>query len=254
MNLDDLLQLALNASKKAARAILREKAQLKIWQKNDGSPLSSADLAANEILCDELAKSDIAICSEEKPLEYEKRKNLNAFWLIDPLDGTKGFIKGSDEYCILVALIAGKRPILSLITKPSSDESYYAHEKSAVYKDDKALCVDESVFETHKSVALTSVHHPNEKNAEFFAKNSLAPVKISSALKFIALLEGKAGVYHRFERLHSWDIAAGDFLVGQIGGFMGDLQGKLLSYNEQSFLCSPFLAVSRREFAGKIIF
>ena len=254
MNLDSLLQLTLNASKKAARAILREKAQLQIWQKNDGSPLSSADLVANEILCDELAKSDIAICSEEKPLEYEKRKDLNAFWLIDPLDGTKSFIKGSDEYCILVALIAGKRPVLSLITKPSTGENYYAHEKSVVYKDDKALCVDESTFEAHKNLALTSVHHPNEKNAEFFSKNALTPVKISSALKFIALLEGKAGVYHRFENLHSWDIAAGDFLVGQSGGFMGDLQGKLLSYNEQSFLCPSFLAVSRRKFTGKIIF
>lgn len=254
MNLDSLLSLALDASKKAAWAILREKTQFQIWQKEDGSPLSSADLAANEILCDELAKSDIALCSEEKPLEYAKRKDLSAFWLIDPLDGTKSFIKGSDEYCILVALIAGKRPVLSIITKPSTDESYYAHEKSAVYKNDKALCFDKKAFETHKNVALMSVHHPNECNAEFLAKNSLLPVKISSALKFIALLEGKAGIYHRFESLHSWDIAAGDFLLNQNGGFMGDLQGKTISYNEPSFLCPPFLATSQQEFARKIIF
>lgn len=252
--LDTLLYLALSASKKAARAILNEQKSLKIWQKEDGSPLSSADLASNEILCDELAKSDIAICSEEKPLDFEARKNLRYFWLIDPLDGTKSFLKGSDEYCILIALIAGKRPILSLITKPASDESYYAHKKSVVYKDDKPLCVDKSEFNAHKSIALMSVHHPNAKNAEFLAKNSLNPVQISSALKFVALLEGKAGVYHRFERLHSWDIAAGDFLINQNGGFMRDLNGKAISYNEKSFLCAPFLATSQQEFAGQIIF
>lgn len=252
--LDTLLHLALSASKKAARAILSEQKSLKIWQKEDGSPLSSADLASNEILCDELAKSDIAICSEEKPLNFEVRKDLSAFWLIDPLDGTKSFLKGSDEYCILIALIAYKRPILSVITKPISDESYYAHKKSVVYKDDKPLCVDKGEFNAHKNIALMSVHHPNAKNAEFLAKNSLTSTQISSALKFVALLEGKAGVYHRFERLHSWDIAAGDFLINQNGGFMRDLNGKAISYNEKNFLCAPFLATSQHKFAEQIIF
>ncbi len=265
MNLDFLLKLALDASQKACKAILKEKQKLEIWQKDDGSPLSSADLASNEILCDELSKSDIAVCSEEKPLNFNERKNLPYFWLIDPLDGTKGFVEGSDEYCVLVALIAQKRPVLAVIAKPSTNELYYAHKESVLYKNGKPLCVSD--FETHKNVALMSVHHPNEKNADFLAKNALTPTKISSALKFIALLDGKAGVYHRFENLHSWDIAAGDFLLNQSGGFMGKFNAQtlqnaanskskdddFLSYNEQGFLCEHFIALSKAKFARQII-
>lgn len=265
MNLNFLLDLALNATQKACAAILAAKKNLEIWQKDDGSPLSSADLASNEILCAQLAQSGLAICSEEQPLAYEKRKDLDAFWLIDPLDGTKSFIKGSDEYCVLVALIAHKRPILAVIAKPSTNELYYAHKESVLYKNGKPLCVGN--FEAHKNVALVSVHHPNEKNAEFLAKNALTPTKISSALKFIALLDGKAGVYHRFENLHSWDIAAGDFLLNQSGGFMGKFNAQalqnaanskskdddFLSYNEQGFLCEHFIALSQAKFARQII-
>lgn len=254
MKLDSLLELALNASKKASRAILSEQKSLKIWQKEDGSPLSSADLISNEILCDELSKSDIAICSEETPLEFERRKQMSYFWLIDPLDGTKSFLKESTEYCILIALIVGKRPVLGVITKPSTDESFYAHTQSPVYKDDQVLCIDQNIFQAHKKLALMSVHHPNARNNAFLEKNELTAIKISSALKFTALLEGKAGIYHRFENLHSWDIAAGDFLINQSKGIMTDLHNNFISYNEKSFLCPPFMAISRQEFAGEIIF
>lgn len=254
MWLDTLLELALNASKKASKAILDEQKSPKIWHKKDGTPLSSADLLSNEILCDELLKSDIAVCSEEKPLNFDERKNLPYFWLIDPLDGTKGFLKGSNEFCILIALIAHKRPILSVITQPSVDESFYAHIKSKVYKNDKVLVSDESTLQSNKKLALISVHHPNAQNETFLNKNKLKALQISSALKFTALLEGKAGVYHRFECLHSWDIAAGDFLLHQNGGFMGDLNKKIISYNEKSFLAPPFIAVSKQDFAEEIIF
>lgn len=252
--LDSLLELALNATKAAGEAILREQKTLKIWQKPDGSPLSSADLASNEVLCQSLAQSGFKLCSEESPLDFDTRKNLTHFWLIDPLDGTKSFIKGSDEYCILVALIAHKRPILSLIAKPSTSEIYYAHAKSPLFKNASPLKIDYETFAKAQKIALISVHHPNEKNGDFLAKNALTPAKISSALKFVALLEGRAGVYHRFESLHSWDIAAGDFLLNQSGGFMGDLKGKALSYNEKSFLCEHFVAVSKKEFLKNLIF
>ena len=251
-NLDRLLDLALNAAKAASEAILREQKALKVWQKADDSPLSSADLASNQALCEALKPTDIAICSEESPLDFDTRKHLTHFWLIDPLDGTKSFVKGSDEYCILVALIARKRPILSLIAKPSTAEIYYAHEKSPLYKNASPLKIDYETFAKAQKIALVSVHHPNEKNGEFLSKNALTPAKISSALKFVALLEGRAGVYHRFEHLHSWDIAAGDFLLNQSGGFMGDLSGKALSYNEKSFLCKHFVAVSKKEFLKDI--
>ena len=233
-NLDHLLDIALNAAQRAGEAILREQKNLKIYTKDDGSPLSSADLASNEALCEVLASSDIAVCSEESPLDYATRKDLARFWLIDPLDGTKGFIKGGGEFCILLTLIERARPILSLIAKPATREIYYAHAHSPLYKDGKPLKIAPEAYEKSRKIALLSVHHPSPLNQAFLEKNALTPLKISSALKFIALLEGRAGVYHRFESLHSWDIAAGDFLLNKNGGFMGKFSGNLLKKFQNS--------------------
>lgn len=221
MNLDKMLDLALNASNAALRAILKERERLQIWTKADGSPLSSADLAANEALCEILARSDLKICSEEKPLDYAARKDLSAFWLIDPLDGTKGFLKGSDEFCVLVALIERGRPILSVLSSPKAE--FYAHKHTKVFKNGEILTPSEAKFAQNRRTALISVHHPNPQNQAFLDKNALTPRQISSAMKFAALLDGEAGIYHRFESLNGWDIAAGDFLINQNGGFMGTL-------------------------------
>lgn len=279
MDLDYLMKIAIDACKAAGKAILREKQGLKIWQKDDESPLTSADIAANEIMCEMLGKTDFKICSEERQLDFSERKNAPFFWLIDPLDGTKGFIRGDENYCVLLALIKHKRPILSVILRPETNEIYYSHEKSPVYKNDKILQKNDEFFIKNQKIALLSVHHPSPLNQAFVDKNDFKPLKISSGLKFIALLEGVAGVYHRFESLHSWDIAAGDFLVNQNGGFMGvfdalrlaktenkgekfthqslqALQNSqktralkfLIDYNAKTFLCPYFLALSRAEF------
>ncbi|WP_300702461.1 inositol monophosphatase family protein [uncultured Campylobacter sp.] len=253
MNLDSLLSLALEASNKASDAILREKENLNTWKKDDNSPLSSADVAANEIINEILGKSDIKICSEESPLSFDVRKNLERFWLVDPLDGTKGFINGSDEYCVLIALIEKQRPILALIQKPSTKEIFYAHKESPVYKNENILKIDKDKFEKNKKVALISVHHPNARNKEFLDKNSLTTIKISSALKFTALLEGEAGLYCRFESLNSWDIAAGDFLVNQNSGLMLKFDKTFLQYNKESFLCPSFIAVAKKEYLKEVI-
>lgn len=254
MNLDRLLDMALEASVKASKAILDIKDDLKVWQKDDFSPLSSADLASNEALIEILSQSDIPICSEEKLIAYDERKHLKRFWLLDPLDGTKGFIKGSDEYCILITLIEDQRPILGLIKQPSTNECFYAHKETKVYKNDGLLQKNEDEFKASEKTALISVHHPNEKNQAFLNQNALQTTKINSALKFKLLLEGKAGIYHRFEHLHSWDIAAGDFLVNQNQGLMCDFNHKPLLYNQESFLCPAFIALSQKDLYFKLKF
>lgn len=248
MDLDNLLELTLKAGTKASEAILKSKKDLKIWQKDDGSPFSSADLSANEAICEVLAQSKIPICSEESILPFEARKQMPYFWLIDPLDGTKGFLKGSDEYCILIALIKEQRPILALIHQPEKQTSLYAHQNSKLFKNASKLKVDEKIYIKNEKKALISVHHPNAQNKAFLEENSLESMRISSALKFNALCEGLAGVYARFESLHSWDIAAGDFLLNHAGGLMCDFHQMPLLYNQESFLCPPFIALSRKEF------
>lgn len=248
MNLDTYLNLALDAAEKASKAILKEKENLKILSKEDGTALTSADIASNEILSEMLSKSDFKILSEEKILSYEERKNLEYFWLIDPLDGTKGFIKGQDEYCIMISLIHQKRPILALIKSPEKDEIFYAHKESKVYKNSNPLQKNEAFFKENQYTALLSINHLCKEDEEFAIKYKLKALNISSGLKFSALLEGKAGIYRRKENLNIWDIAAGDFLLNQNGGFMGKFDNNLLSYNEQNLRADYFIAVSKKEF------
>lgn len=265
MNLDSLLNIGLEAINAGAKAILEIKSaskNMQVWKKENNTPLSEADIAANTAITEILSKTKIPICSEEKPLEYDIRKDLESFWLIDPLDGTKGFIEGSENYCVLIALIAKDldfnkesrfngyfatrpalfRPTLALIAKPESSEIYYAHAKSPLYKNDKIftpkMCKD--------SIALVSKHHGSPLDTNFLKENNLKSLSIPSALKFIALLNGAASVYHRFENLNSWDIAAGDFLINHSGGFMADLHLNPINYNTQSFRCPYFIALDSK--------
>ncbi len=245
-NLDKFLEIAINASDKASKAILKERENFETWQKEDKSPLTSADLASNEILSDILASTDIKILSEEKLLKEEDCKDLQSFWLIDPLDGTSGFLKGSDEFCVMISLIYQNRPVLALIKSPSKGDIFYAHKYSKVYKNEKILSVNG--YENNKFKALLSVNHLSKEDENFAKEYKLEALNIGSGLKFCAILEGRAGVYKRFEKLNIWDIAAGDFLVNQNGGFMGDFSKKYISYNALTYKAQPFICVSCKNF------
>ncbi|MBM0637720.1 3'(2'),5'-bisphosphate nucleotidase CysQ [Campylobacter sp. VicNov18] len=248
LNLDKLLSLAMDGAYAASKAILKERQDLKIWQKEDKSPLTSADLASNEILNEILRSSDIAILSEENLFSLEACKDLKYFWLIDPLDGTSGFLKGSDEFCVMISLVYEKRPVLSLIQNPSKGDIFYAHAKTKVYKNDKILSICDEKYEKNKFKALLSMNHLCQEDEAFAKEHQLQALNIGSGLKFCAILEAKAGVYKRFQSLYIWDIVAGDFLVNQNGGFMGDFSKKMLSYHPLDHKAKPFVCVSSKKF------
>lgn len=248
MNLDLYLKCALDACEEASKAIISERKNLKIWEKEDKSKVSSADIASNEILIQKLSSTDLKIFSEEKILAFEERKNLEYFWIIDPLDGTSGFLKGSDEFCIMISLIHFQRPVLSLIKNPSTDDIYYAHKDTQVFKNHSILKKNQEIYNLNKYTALLSVNHLNPLDEEFAKKHHLKGINISSGLKFCALLEGNAGIYRRNESLKIWDIVAGDFLLNQNGGFMADLNSKPIYYNQENFKAPPFIAVSDKTF------
>lgn len=248
-NLDTLLQLSLKAGKEAAKILLEYKNKNEIWIKNDNSPVGLADIKSNEVISEILASSDIAICSEENILSYETRQNLEYFWLIDPLDGTKSYAKNDKEYCVLIALIHKNRPIISLIVDVENDAYYYAHTYTKVYKNDNLLNISNEAYEKVQNIALYSKNHDN--NEEFFIQNKLEGIKVSSALKFVYLLEAKAGIYPRFGGPKAWDIAAGDFLIIQNGGIMQDFDKKLLDYNTKDLSLPSFIAFAKKEYKLK---
>lgn len=269
MNLDNLLNLAIDAANAGSKAILDAKNDIKIWQKKNNSPITNADINSNNAITEILSKSNIAICSEEQPLPYEMRKDLESFWLIDPLDGTKSFIDGSQNYCILIALIYRTRPILALIAKPQSNEIYYAHANSKMYKNGVEFVAFNGT-KNGENIAVVSKHHGSEFDEIFIKDNHLKSLIVGSGLKFVALLEGRANIYHRFENLSSWDIAAGDFLINHNAikaktcddsslnsgciGFMGDLDGNLINYNAPSFRCPYFIALSDKSLLSTLTF
>lgn len=247
MNLDKLLDLSLQAGKEACKILLEYKDKNTLWTKEDHSPVGLADIKSNEIISEVLAKSDIAICSEENILSYDQRKNLEYFWLIDPLDGTKSYAKKEKEYCVLIALIHNNRPILSLIADVENDNFYYAHKDTKVFKNNNLL--EEKNYELCKNIALYSKNHDN--NEEFFIQNQLEGIKVSSALKFVYLLEAKAGIYPRFGGPKAWDIAAGDFLLQQNNGILYDFHKNLLNYNTTDFKLPNFIAYANKNFRLK---
>ncbi|MCX2683051.1 3'(2'),5'-bisphosphate nucleotidase CysQ [Campylobacter sp. MIT 21-1685] len=248
MNLDSCLNLAIKAANEASKAILNERIQLQTWKKDDGSVLSSADLLANEILTEILQASGYKVFSEEKILSFQERKHLEYFWLIDPLDGTSGFVKNSNEFCVMISLIHKNRPVLALIKNPTNGDIFYAHKETKVYKNDQSLNVEKSKFEKNKFKALLSVNHLSKEESEFVQHYKLQAINKSSGLKFCTLLEGEAGVYKRFQNLSIWDIAAGDFLVNHNGGFVGDFQGKMIDYNAKEHKAPLFLCVAQKAF------
>jgi len=109
VGLDELLALAIDAAKKANAAIMQNYDKFDVFVKADKSPLTNADLAANDAIIRTLEPSDIAICSEERVLDSKRRMSEERFWLIDPLDGTKEFIARNGEFCVCIALIESPR-------------------------------------------------------------------------------------------------------------------------------------------------
>lgn len=237
--MQDLLALAKKAAKLAGSELMEIKHPL-IKTKPDGTLVSSADLKANEIICEILKESKINICSEEQILAYEKRLKA-PFWLIDPLDGTNNYLKNKRDFCICISLIENTRPILGLIYDVCNKDIYYSAKNMPVYKNQEIL--NKIKKESNKAlISLRKDQNPNNSKIPF--SYGYSALNIGSALKFCALLEGDADVYLRYERLNSWDLAAGDFLINQSGGLMLGLDKQKLNYNTPNFSCKPFIAFS----------
>ena len=240
--MQNLLNLAISAAKEAGSEILKHYEKFDVYVKEDKSPLTTADLAANEIILKILGESGIKICSEESILDYEERKNAEMFWLVDPLDGTKEFIAQNGEFCVCIALIKAGRPILSVIYIPVSDELFYSKGGGVVYKNGEILpkCDDTP------NLFLLGKHGNSAKRTELASEFGYDLKRIGSAIKFCRICENKAGAYARLGKCSLWDVAAGDFLVVQSGGAIIDLKTRELPrYDGESLINNPYLVLDR---------
>jgi len=224
---------------------------VEILYKDDSSPLTKADLASNKIILNALNYLDIniPILSEESFVDWNTRKNWNQYWLVDPLDGTKEFIKKNGEFTVNIALIKNNNPILGVIFAPAKSMLYFAKKNNGSYK---INTMDElNNLNQAKKISVSKQSNPiriigsrshsnstfsNWVNKEF--PNSQI-IQSGSSLKFCLIAEGKADIYPRFGPTSEWDTAAGHIILDESGGKISTFKNSKLNYNTKEDILNP---------------
>ncbi|KQC31613.1 3'(2'),5'-bisphosphate nucleotidase CysQ [Flagellimonas eckloniae] len=266
MNSKELLEIAIKASIEAGVEILKvyDRDDHGVESKKDDSPLTLADIASNNVINSYLQKTNVPIISEEnKETVYAERKAWKDCWIVDPLDGTKEFIKKNGEFTVNIALVSEGEPILGVIYVPVSRELYYAdaglkasfktvltqdHEVvSELFKEDDKINPSIQLKDTIRVVGSRS--HMNEDTESFVAglKSKYKNVEIvskGSSLKFCLVAEGIADVYPRFAPTMEWDTAAGQAICNAVGlKVTAQDSQKPLLYNKENLL-NPYFLIS----------
>ncbi len=219
-----------------------------VQQKTDNTPVTSIDQLASEFICDQLRlfSPGVLIVSEESM--PETLTSVDSYWLVDPLDGTRGFIDGSREYSINVSLIESGRPVLGVLYAPMFDDLYYASSITPAYREFQAHSACQLQLKpTSAPWRLTcSRYFPVNKRFAGFESVCLPyTLRLNSALKFAAVASAQAQIYLRLGPTSQWDSAAGQCILQQAGGIVVDLSGETLHYSLGQSLINPaFLAVS----------
>lgn len=240
----------------AGKAILQHEPE-KLQTKSDHSPLTAADLAANQIIVEGLKKlfPDIPLISEELPLPpYERRKGWERFFIIDPLDGTKEFLKGNGEYTVNIALIENNYPSMGVVYCPPSD-CLYAGSPEGAFRTQGNQTPQAIRVQTETPDALRvalSRSHPDSQTQRLLSilethYSQIHQMKKGSSLKFCLIAEAEADLYPRLASLSEWDSAAAQAVVEAAGGRIWVTQDhSRLSYNKPT-LRNPSFMVSSPE-------
>jgi 3'(2'), 5'-bisphosphate nucleotidase len=251
MNLNSLLEQAKIAASMASEEILKvyHSGDFEIEAKDDQSPLTRADQAAHQVIAAVLEKTSFPILSEEgAQIPFSQRKSWETFWLIDPLDGTKEFIKRNGEFTVNIALIHQRQPILGVVQTPVTADLYSAIKASGAQKNGRNIqCAS---FDLHQS-RLKVVASRSHLNAEtqVFLDNLIKPEILSkgSSLKLLMVAEGEAHLYPRFAPTMEWDTAAAQIIVEEAGGQVIIQNSQTpVNYNKKSLL-NPYFVVQGKE-------
>lgn len=253
-----LLPDIIGIAREASAAILEVyNSDFAFTDKDDMSPLTAADIAAHNTICAglETLTPGMPILSEESvSLPWAERKTWNTYWLVDPLDGTREFIKRNGEFTVNIALIHEHKPVLGVVYVPVEHSCYFASIDHGAWKMDNNTAIrrihTRATGSEHIIVA-GSRSHGSELQKRFF--ESLGPstetVIIGSSLKFCLLAEGKIDIYPRFGPTSEWDSAAAHCVVEQAGGRVTDMKLQTLRYNTKESILNPdFLVMADPHF------
>lgn len=262
-----LLEISLSAGKEIMAVYRKE---LAIKTKADDSPLTIADQRSHQAIESGLksAYPEIPVLSEEgSEISYEERKTWKRFWLVDPLDGTKEFIKQNGEFTVNIALIEESFPVFGAIYAPATDVFYYGDKDHGAYKLEGASrrnfknaeqlhekSIPLSAGKTAEKIrVVTSRSHMSAETEDFIERlkngsKSIERVSGGSSLKFCLVAEGMADYYPRFAPTMEWDTAAGQAIVEAAGGTVRCIKDQSrFSYNQESLRNDWFLAAGQDE-------
>lgn len=258
----DVLKIAISAALEAAKEILKiyHSDDFEVQLKSDDSPLTRADLVSHQVIESYLKPTNIPILSEEgKDISYDERKDWGQLWIVDPIDGTKEFIKRNGEFTVNIALIENQRPILGVVYAPVLNELYFSSNKLGGFKVSVDLTnfdvnnlIDSSVKlplsrEDKTFTIVVSRSHLSDETVDFIEeikkeKGDVRLISKGSSLKLCLVADGSADCYPRFAPTMEWDTAAGQAICEHAGFRVIDWETKKdLLYNRPKLLNNWFV-------------
>jgi 3'(2'), 5'-bisphosphate nucleotidase len=253
MQTENLVKEVKIIAKNAGAAIMKIYTDADLSQvvdyKADESPLTLADQAADKVIkkgLEELSVQYPILSEEGKKMSYEERKEWDTFWLVDPLDGTKEFIKRNGQFTVNIALIKDHFPIMGVIYVPATDTFYYGSELGAFKKAGGEITEIKINQKDSDRIAVRSASHASPEEDELLAKYDVKDsISKGSSLKFCMVAEGKADIYYRHGPTMEWDTGAGQAILEAAGGkiFKGNREEERFDYNKENLLNGSFLCL-----------
>ena len=255
-SIEELLELAIGAALEAGKKIMEvyETGDFSVDMKSNNSPLTKADRISHQVICDYLESSQIPLLSEEgRDIPFEERRAWDYYWLIDPLDGTKEFIKRNGEFTVNIALMKGDSPVAGVVYAPCLQTIYYGAKGIGAFKIERgnqatlqeaATISTEDLLQKESVTIVASRSHSNTETEAFinrFKKHGLQ--SMGSSLKFMLLADGVADIYPRLAPTMEWDTAAAHAILNAVNRkvYQTDMEHELM-YNKENLLNPSFIA------------
>lgn len=246
----DIVEIAEEAGEAAMEHY--DDVKVDVEYKDDQSPLTEADLAADDCIEQRLGEIDVdlpVLSEESAEIDWTERHEWDAFWSVDPLDGTKEFLKKNDEFTVNIGLVQGDRPSLGVVRAPALDTTFFAAEGMGAFRkegdDVEMITVANEVPEP--VVVVVSRSHINDPTRAYVERleedYEVETMPTGSSLKLCMVAENAAHVYPRLGPTMEWDTAAAHCVVEQAGGSVEAASGGDLTYNKQD-LHNPYFVVS----------
>lgn len=243
----DLIEAMKDAAGAAGDAIMQiYEGPLDVEAKADGSPVTAADRAADRIITERLRRvaSDIAIVSEENAASHTQQVG-DSFFLVDPLDGTKEFVKRSGEFTVNIALIEQRRATLGVVLAPATGRLFFTDAEGGAWE---GASPDLRPLKARRApsgglTAVVSISHMDEATSAYLRRYDIAKqVSAGSSLKFCLIAAGEADIYPRYGRTMEWDTAAGHAILEAAGGRVTTPENGAFLYGKENYENGPFVA------------